>query len=170
MVASLASLDSSSAISAKMPIFQKQAEMLFMRASFPSHAMQVVLPDHQAFLSGSLTISTGYFCIVPSLNLQHSSPPPGPSRSSGVGAFEIERWKYQIAFGGIAKVGTARKWGGSPLASAEAGTLMHAWTLDKKSPRTKWGLESSTLCLADKEICLGTSNQESEQGKRPLQG
>lgn len=97
MVASLASLDSSLAISVKMPIFQKQAEILLMRTSFPSHAMQVVLPDHQSFLSGSLTISTGYFCIVPSLNLQHSSPPPCRLARAEAQGRSFWNWKMEIS-------------------------------------------------------------------------
>lgn len=170
MVASLASLDSSLAISVKMPIFQKQAEILFMRASFPSHAMQLVLPDHQSFLSGSLTISTGYFCIVPSLNLQHSSPPPGQSRSSGQELLKLKDGNIRLPYGeqqelGLRENGEEAHW---PL--LRQGPSCMPGTLDKKAPRTKWCLESSALCLADKGICLGTSNQESEQGKLPLQG
>lgn len=60
-------------------------------------------------------------------------PTAWPEQKFRVGAFEIERWKYQIALRGIARVGIEREWGGSPLASAEAGTLMHAWNPRQES-------------------------------------
>lgn len=87
-----------------------------------------------------------------------------------MGAFEIEKLKHRIAFKERARVGSVREWGETPLASAKTGTLMHAWTLEQEASRTQWCLEAFTQCLADKGICLGMSNQETEQENLPLQG
>lgn len=60
-------------------------------------------------------------------------PTPGQGRELRVGEGETERLEYLIAFRGIARVGTEREWRGAPLASAGAGILVHAWTVDKKA-------------------------------------
>lgn len=60
-------------------------------------------------------------------------PTPGQGRELRVGEGETERLEYLIAFRGIERVGTEREWRGAPLASAGAGTLVHAWTVDKKA-------------------------------------
>lgn len=140
--ASSASLNSRLTISVNIPISEAHWD-LFMRSSFPSHAIQVVL------ISPSSQVDNIHRTIVHHLNPQCSSLSLPWAGAQGK-VCEIERLNYLIAFRGIARVRTEGVWRGTPLALVGPLCMSGPWAGKLWTQR----LKASILCLADEEIVL----------------